>query len=208
MTAAGCTSEPTGPPVVAGTFTPVDDGASDRGFAAFREQLQGVIARRDTMALVSMVGQGAKLSFGDDAGGPDGLRTMWFSGVPPDGESLWDVLERILGAGSVMQDDAVSVPYTYGAWPDSVDAFSHVAVVGDSVEARANASDTSRVVALVSYAILPVEGPPSGGFQQVRLPSGTSAYISTTAAMSPAGYRATFWKDGSVWKLQTLLSGD
>ena len=206
--AGGRAAEPNEVPHVAGTFLPVDDGASDPSFSAFREQLRGAVARRDTAAVLAVVADGARLSFGDDAGGPDGVRAMWFSGTPPGGESLWDVLGRILAAGSVVQDDALTVPYVFGAWPDSIDAFSHVAVVGDSVEARAAPSDTSAVVARVSHALLPADVPPAGGYRQVRLPGGAAAYVPEAAAMSPVDYRATFWKDGGAWKLQAFLAGD
>ena len=89
LTAAGCNSEPAGPPVVTGTFRPVDDGAAVAGFGAFRDSLLAVVARRDTVALLATVADGARLSFGDDAGGPAGVRAMWFSGTPPGGVALW-----------------------------------------------------------------------------------------------------------------------
>lgn len=206
---AGCSDRAEeGPVHVEGTFLPVDDGVSDRGFAAIREQLQGVIARRDTSALLVFIGENARLSYGDDPGGPDGLRSMWLSGDPPGGEPVWDVLRRILDAGSVEVDGAITVPYVFAIWPDSIDAFSHVAVVGDSIAATVAPSDTSGVVALVSHAILPAPEPAASGYRRVRLPDGAEAYIPASAAMSPIGYRAVFWKEGSVWKLQTLLAGD
>ena len=210
---AGCTDRASGPAVVDGTFPSVDDGAANAGFAVFRDSLRAVVARRDTAALVATVGEGARLSFGDAAGGPDGLRAMWFAGSPPGGEPLWAVLGRLLDAGSVEEDGAVTVPYVFGAWPDSVDVFTHVAVVGDRVEARLAGSDTAGVAALVSHAILPVgspaSGPATGDYQAVRLPDGTEAFVPAASVMSPVGYRATFFPDeAGAWKLQTLVAGD
>ena len=152
-----------------GTFTPVDDGADDPAFAAFRDSLVAVVARRDTAALLAAVAPGARLSFGDAAGGPAGFRQMWFEGTVPDGEPVWDVLARALRAGSVETDGAYTLPYVFGAWPsDSVDAYTHVAVVGEGVEARESPSDTSRVVARVSHAIS------RGGRAAARAASGRS----------------------------------
>ena len=205
---AACSDQAEEPARVVGSFVPVDDGASDPGFVAFRDSLRAVVARRDTAALVAAVGPGARLSFGDDAGGPEGLCAMWFTGRPPGGVPLWDVLDRLLSAGSVLEDGAVTVPYAFGAWPDSVDAFSHVAVVGEDVEARAAPSDTARVAALVSHSILAVTEPAAGGYQKVRLPDGAEAYVPAAAAMSPVGYRATFWDEGDGWKLHFLVAGD
>ena len=41
-------------PEVAGGLELVDDGASDPGFAAFRDTLRAVVARRDTAALLAL----------------------------------------------------------------------------------------------------------------------------------------------------------
>ena len=206
---AGCTDRTPEPTRVGGTFPPVDDGAADAGFAAFRDTLRATVARRDTAALVATVADGARLSFGDAAGGPGGFRAMWFAGAPPDGEAVWSVLSRLLSAGSVGEDGAVTVPYVFGTWPDSVDVFTHVAVVGADVAARVAASDTARVAALVSHAILATDGPAAAGFVPVRLPGGAAAFVPEASTMSPVGYRATFFPDeAGVWKLQTLVAGD
>ena len=64
-------------------------------------------------------------------------------------------------------------------------------------------------MALVRDTILPAEGSPAGGFQAVRLPDGATAFVPEARAMSPVGYRATFFPDAAgAWKLQTLVAGD
>lgn len=199
-------------PALDGPFESVDDGASVAGFGAFRDSLRAVVARRDTAAMLAVVADGARLSFGDDAGGPAGVRAMWFAGAPPENVSLWDRLGGLLAAGSVEENGAVTMPYVFGAWPDSIDAFSHVAVVpvGDTpVEARAAASDSAEVVATIRDTILPTEGLPVGGFQGVRHPDGRTVFVPDDRAMSPVGWRATFFPDDAgAWKLQTFLAGD
>lgn len=192
-----------------GTFAEVDDGADDPAFVAFRDSLRAIVARRDTAALLAAVAPGARLSFGDDTGGPEGFRQMWFSGTVPDGAPVWGVLGQALRRGSVEADGAYTVPYVFGAWPfDTADAMTHVAVVGQGVEARESPSDTSRVAALVSHAILATGGLRAGGFQQVRLPDGGAAYVPDSLAVSPLGWRASIWDDGDGMRLQTFLSGD
>ncbi len=210
---AGCTDRPAAPATVDGTFTFIDDGADVPGFGTFRDSLLAVVARKDTAALLATVAPGARLSFGDDAGGPEGFRAMWLDGDPPGGTPVWDLLARILDAGSVDEDGAVTVPYVFGAWPDSIDAGTHVAVVGPgvsgAVEARVAPSDTADVVALVRHAILPAEAPAEAGFRRVRLPSGRSAIVPAERAMSPFGYRAIFFHENDgAWKFQTFIAGD
>ena len=219
LTLAGCADQTpdAGEPgslatIDAPAFERHDDGAAVPGFAAFRDSLASIVARRDTLALLATVADGARLSFGDAAGGPDGFRAMWFAGTPPEGVAVWDRLASLLSAGSVDEDGAVTVPYAFGAWPDSIDAFSHVAVVpeGDApVEARAAASDTAAVVARIGSVILPREGAAAGGYQGLHTPDGATVYVPEARAMSPVGYRATFFPDDAgAWKLQTLVAGD
>lgn len=220
LTLAGCadqtpaSGEADGLPTVdAPAFERHDDGASVPGFAAFRDSLAAIVARRDTAALLATVAPGARLSFGDSAGGPDGFRAMWFGGTPPEGVAVWDRLGSLLTGGSIDEDGAVMIPYASpGAWPDSIDAFSHIAVVPEGdvpVEARAAASDTAAVVARIGSVILPREGAAASGYQGVRTPDGATVYVPEARAMSPVGYRATFFPDDTgAWKLQTLVAGD
>jgi len=199
---AGSPAEPT---AFHGDFETADDGADDPGFAAFRDTLRAIVARRDTTALLALVGPGARLSFGDAAGGPAGLRAMWFDGARAS-ESLWDVLPHVLDGGSVEEDGAFVAPSVAGLWPDHLDPFETVAVVGEAVPAYDAPGGT--VIAIVSSMALPRPGPPADGWQPVTLPDGREAVLKESAVYSPVGYRLTAWDDGDGWKLQTLLAGD
>lgn len=198
---------PSGPPVVVGDVPWVDDAADDPGFGAFRDSLRAIVARRDTAALLAVVAPGARLSFGDDPGGPEGFRRMWFAGSPPGGLPVWAALGRLLDGGSVDEDGAVTIPAAAALWPDSLDAYEHVAVVGTGVPALRSASDTT-VVARLSRVYLPLAGPRDAAGWSVRLPDGTPAYLPAAEAVSPIGYRATFWDEGNGWRLHSFLAGD
>ncbi|MFN3598087.1 MAG: hypothetical protein ACK41D_12565, partial [Rubricoccaceae bacterium] len=188
---------------------PEDDGAASPAFAAFRDELRGIVARRDTAALLALVAPGARLSFGDEPGGPEGFRQMWFSGMPPEGTgAVWDVLGRILEQGSVEEDGVFMVPFVYGLWPSDVDPFSHVAVVGENVPAHAEPSGDAPVVARLSHLIVPVLAPPRDGWWAVQLPSEEAAYVRAEHAHSAVGYRAGFWPEGDSFRLQFLIAGD
>ncbi|MEL6617107.1 MAG: hypothetical protein AAFQ43_15300, partial [Bacteroidota bacterium] len=180
----GCADGETPPPQASGavptfrgSFTPVDDGASVPGFSRFRDELREAVARRDTAAFLARVAPGARLSFDDVPGGPEGFREMWFSGDPPDGRDPWRVLEGVLDGGSVEEDDAVTAPFVYGLWPAEPDPLSNVAIVGGDVEAREGPSETSQVMARVGHLIVPVLAPPDDGWRLIRLPDSTAAYV-------------------------------
>ncbi len=193
-------------PTVTGRLVLVDDGADDPSFSAFRDSLRDVVAARDTAALLAVVAPGARLSFGDEPGGPEGLRRMWLDGTPPDGRALWDVLDRILDGGSVDEDGAVTVPSVAALWPNDLDPFAHVAVPSQDVPALDAPGGT--VLARLTETVLPIDAPAADGWQPVRLPDGRAAVVAERETMSPVGYRATFWVDGGGWRLQSFLSGD
>lgn len=196
-------------PSFRGNAEPVDEGVRHDGFVAMRDSLLGAVARRDTAAVLGWIGPDARLSFESDATGPDGFRAMWFGGDPPGGRDPWRVLGAVLGGGSIEEDGAVTVPFVYGIWPEELDPTTHVAVPGTRVAARAAAAPDAPVVARLTQIALATTGPPENGWRPVRLPDGAAAWVAVEDALSPSGYRASFWPDADgAWRLRTLLTDD
>lgn len=204
--APDCCAIPEPLPTFAGSFLPLDDGASVPGFARFRDSLRSVVARQDTAALLARVAPGAQASFSGTATGPDAFRAVWFSGPTPNGLSLWRTLGAVLEAGSVEEDGAITAPYVYGMWPGEKDPGAHVAIVRGDVTAYAQPGGIGPV-AEVAHIILPTGGAAAGGWQPIRLPNGDAAYVPSDVALGPAGYRASFWEDAEGrWRLQSFLA--
>lgn len=193
-------------PTIVGDLVLVDDGADDPAFSAFRDSLRDAVARRDTAALLAVVAPDARLSYGDEPGGPDGLRRMWLDGETPRGEPVWAVLERVLDGGSVVEDGAVMAPSVAALWPETLDPFTHVAVPSQNVDVLD--APGGRTVARLTETVLPVAGPAADGWQPVVLPDGRRAVVAAAETLSPVGYRATFWDDGDGWHLRSFLAGD
>lgn len=193
-----------------GDYTLVDSGPDEPGWTTFRDSLRETIAERDTAALLAVVAPDARLSYDSDDVGPTGFRALWFTGDPPDGRDVWTTLTSALDGGSLDEDGAVVAPFVYSLWPhDEHDPFSSVAIVGDSVLVRSGPSRTSRVVARVSNLILPALAPPDEGWRLIQLPDGRNAYVEARRALSPIGYRATFWPEpDGTWQLRSFLAGD
>jgi hypothetical protein len=212
VTLGACQPDPAAPevapasaiPTYAGDLAPIDDGTAVPGFAALRDTLRAVVARRDTAALLDLVAADARLSFGDGAGGPEEFAQTWFEAPP--GEPVWAVLDHVLENGSVEEDGAVVAPFVAGFWPDALDPYSTVVVAGSDVPAfdRPDGAEVARL----SEIALPTTAPHDSGWRPVTLPDGTGAVVAADAALSPVGYRATFWDDGDGWRLRSLLAGD
>ena len=103
---------------------PQDD--ANESFRAFRQQALDALARRDTAFLYSIVAREIRVSFGS-GGGINDFKEMWKAGDPTSG--VWRTLTRILRMGGKHSSDTMfTAPYVFASWPDSLDAFEHVAV--------------------------------------------------------------------------------
>ena len=191
---------------------PVDEAAQQPDFFTFRAQLQAAIARHDTAAVLAIVNPGIRTSFGDD-GGSDGFRKQW----RPDAadSKLWDTLGRVLALGGSFQPDGTFVaPYTFSRWPEKIDSFEHVAIIGDRVSVRGAARPDATALTTVSFAILPIgkDARPASGRDDrwiaVQLKDGRVGYVAAQYARSPVDYRATFAKAGERWQLMAFVAGD
>ncbi|MEO0558698.1 MAG: hypothetical protein AAF170_11015 [Bacteroidota bacterium] len=200
-------SSPEALPVFTGGDAFMDDGVDNPGFAVFRDTLRSIVARQDTLAFLSLVADDAKLSYDEAPGGPEGLRALWLADDASPPEPLWTVFDRLLSAGSVEEDGAFTIPFVAGLWPESLDPFAHVAAVGDSTIARRQ-PDGREVARLSGVLILPLSDLTDADVWNIVLPDGSEAYIPRTHAVSPVGYRATFWQEEDDWKLQVFVDGD
>lgn len=187
---------------------PVDQATTQPDFFSFRAQLIAALVRRDAPALLDVVHPNIKNSFGGNDG-IDEFKQMWALDQPD--SRLWEELATVLALGGTFSGgDSFTAPYTFSRWPDGVDAFSHVAIIGNSVRARSAASRTAQTVASLSYAIVEqVESKtPDDDWVRVRLPGGAMGYVDQRYVRSPIDYRAIFTKDGGRWQMTVFVAGD
>lgn len=191
---------------------PVDEAARNPSFFGFRAQLLAAIARRDTGALLAAVYPRIKNSFG----GNDGIvefRRLWKLKDPR--SRIWNELGTALAlGGSFDAQGRFIAPYVFSRWPEKIDAFENVAVIGDKVRIRSAAKPDAATLTSVDFAILrlaPRSRPPAGGpaeWTAVVLPDGRRGYVQSRIVRSPVGYRAIFTRSASGWRLTNFVSGD
>ncbi len=187
---------------------PIDQATTQPDFFSFRAQLIAALARRDGPALLEAVHQNIKNSFGGNDG-IDEFKQMWALDQPD--SRLWEELAKVLALGGTFGGEgSFTAPYTFSRWPDSVDAFSHVAIVGSSVRVRSAASRTVPTVASLSYAIVEQVGSRAQNDEwvRVRLPGGTTGYVDQRYVRSPIDYRAFFSKSDGRWQMTAFVAGD
>lgn len=184
---------------------PIDQASTQPEFLVFRARLLAAIARRDVEAIVSMSDPKIRVSFGDGGGSAEWRRMLgqadaaWFSRFA----------ETLALGGSFRSPDAFVAPYVYSAWPDRLDAFENVAVIGERVAVRAQPTTQSAVMTTLSYAVVPVaDGGEKDGMTNVRLADGRKGWIATRFLRSSVNERALFNRVGGRWLLTAYVSGD
>ena len=191
---------------------PRDD--ANESFRQFRSEALRALARRDTAYLYGMLAPEIKNSFGGDDG-IAGFRRVWKMDEP--NSDVWTALIRVLTLGGQQPTDSqFTAPYVYAFWPDSMDAFEHVAVIGDSVRVHASPAD-SRILGGALHSILKAKEwsgmPPSGvaadtTWARVMLPNADSGWIRGASVYSPVSWRAMFVRRDGRWLMIFFVAGD
>lgn len=196
----------------AGRLCPVDEGARDASFAAFRTELAAAVAAKDEAKLLALVDPAIRTNFGG-GGGTGDFKAQWKTSSAD--SPLWRELASILEHGGAFQgegqDQSFWAPYVYAVWPDEVDAFEHVAAIRAGVPVRAEPKPDAEVVSTVDWAILGlprVNTAPPTGWQRVKTSDGREGWAQKDDVRSPIGYRAGFSKRSGTWKMDALVAGD
>lgn len=187
---------------------PVDQAASQPDFFTFRAQLIAALARRDSPFILAAVHPDIKNSFGGDDGIAS-FKKAWDIGKQD--SRFWETLAYILAlGGSFDPSGAFTAPYVYSQWPETLDAFQHIAVIGSGVRLRAAANTSSATVATLNFALveLATTATPTSPWTAVKTLDGKTGFIDKQYLRSPIDYRATFQKQNGRWQLVSLVAGD
>jgi hypothetical protein len=114
-------------------------------------------------------------------------------------------------------DSMFFAPYVYAFWPDSIDAFSHVAVTTANAPIRARQDTQSEVLGTANHSILKVvewTGIPGDvvssntSWVRVELPDKRSGWMSVGDVYSPVSWRAAFVRRAHQWIMILFVAGD
>lgn len=197
---------------------PVDQASQDPSFVAFRATLLEAAKRRDAQAVLSVVD--AKIING--FGGQDGItnfRKQWKPENP--GSPLYDTLIRMLSLGGTWSDvdgrKEFCAPYVFSAFPQDMDAFTHVVVIADGASLLSRPASGAPAVARLSYDILAIDplksievkgSPGKYSWYRAKRADGKAGFVQARYVRSPIDYRAYFARVGGQWRMRVLVAGD
>jgi hypothetical protein len=185
---------------------PRDEAAKRPDLVELRRALRNAVTHRDVDAVVKILDPNVKASFGGDEGVED-FKRFYFGGNGG-GVDFWKELAEALSlGGTFMAPETFATPYVYSAWPEVLDAFDCIAVVGTSVRVRAAPRVSAPPIARLTHAIVRAHGD-RNDWTSVELPDGRTGYVASRYLRSPVDHRAVFqFRDGRWW-LAAFVAGD
>ena len=189
------------------TLKPRDEASQRPDFVTFRSRLKAIVARRDTAGLMKVVDPNVGVAF-DGARGLDAFTERHLRNPK---EDFWQEFGDVLAnGGSFRTAQAFDAPYTFSAWPDGLDAFQCMAIVGAGINIRTAPRLDAPTAAVVDFAIVEWQSTerPVEGWELVTLADGRQGYVATRYLRSPLGYRATFAFKNGQWWIAAFVVGD
>lgn len=196
---------------------PVDEGAKDASFKAFRNKLIEAVKERNTKFVLSLLHPKIHLSFGGHSGIKDFVE-MWKPNSPD--SAVWDELSTILALGGTFSTSEGKrvfwAPYTFSAFPDGLDGYEYASIVGDNVRVRSQPNTTASIVTNLSYDVVKAtfligdnnREDNFPGWVKVVVPDGRNGYVASKYIRSPTDYRLGFEKNRGKWLITAFIGGD
>jgi hypothetical protein len=191
-----------------------DEGPQDASFLKFRNELKGVIARKDASALFKHLASDIKIDFGGFGGGPE-FHKKW---KPYDKDTkVWAALSLVVdGGGNFDAPVQFSAPYVSSAFPSDLDAFEHLVVTADGAVMRSAPKADAPVVRKLDLDILTIVNTQSkpqheagpDDWSEVKDAKGVQGFVMDRDVRSPLDYRALFVKQKGRWVIASFLAGD
>ena len=186
---------------------PVDEASRRADFVEFRRRLQDAVTRKDATAVLAAVDPGVRISFGN-SGGAQAFKAEVIDNRAQD---FWKEFGTILRLGGRFRtNDAFDAPYTFSAWPENLDSFECLAIIGTRVRLRDAPRLDARIVTQLDFAIVrftPAEAE-TPGWRGVQLADGRAGYVSSQYVRSPVDRRALFQFHDGQWWLMAYVDGD
>jgi hypothetical protein len=196
---------------------PIDEGAKDASFAAFRTKLIAAVKKRDVKYILSITDKNIKLGFGGEDG-IENFKKNWK--IYNRNSEFWKEMLTVLTHGGAFDDKKKTsfyAPYLFVNFPEDIDAFEYQAIFGNNVNLRSKPDINSSIVATLSYNVVKIDYENSvksptdeNQFLWVKIETlgGKKGYVKPEFVRSSIDYRAGFDKIRGRWILTFFLAGD
>lgn len=201
---------------------PVDEARKDSSFVAFRAKLIAAVERHDAKFILTILDPKIELSFGGDAGIAD-FKRIWH--IQQKDSKFWAAMMPVIKNGGhfnnpVREVKRFEAPYTFGGFPEDLDAFEYSVIFGNNVRLRSAPGLNAQIITELSYNVVSVDfeksiklkgsavDDPNYDWLKVTTLGGKSGFVKAEFVRSPIDLRAGFEKKRGVWKMVFFIAGD
>jgi hypothetical protein len=189
-----------------GTYPPADECARLPGAEDFRRALAAAVLAKDANAVASLALPTVRLGFGGDDG-RERLRQQLSEG---DGKLMAELAALLRLGCAADAEGGMTMPWYFAQDFGDVDSYSAMLVTGAEVPLFAAPDARSMVRQRLSWDLVTLAGGPAPGkpFQQVTAADGASGYVASEKLRSLLAYRLLAARQGGIWRISALVSGD
>jgi len=194
---------------------------ADTSFETFYSTFTAAVHSKDMQFIDGILDDGTMSSFGGEPG-KEYFYEYWDIRQEHYQKDLWDELGAIIALGGEYYEageyhpsfgECFVAPWTFMAINDTgLDAFEHLAVLGEGVPVYEKEDVESKVTGTLDYGYVAYHselrdiGPEE--FVSITALSGTAGYVQWKFLRSPIDYRLCLERKDSGWKLLWLIAGD
>jgi hypothetical protein len=191
------------------SLPPVERCGGDPEFAAVRRQLEQAVAKQDIDALLALMSDNVRVTFGGRYG-RESFRQHWAQSKER-GE-VWAEFRKALRLGCATAVDgqgkeyrAIPAMFVTG---DDLDGFSTwVARPNAVMRSRPNAR-AAATMRLPAWTVLDEVDDNGGAWIEARTPKGRHGFVAKIQARSIIDYRIVFGRRDGEWKITAFVAGD
>ncbi len=203
-----------------GKLPPYDEATQDQSLVSFRHQLYQIIKQKDKTALLDLIAEDIKFSFGEE-GGKAAFAQIWFDQPYAQSEELWREMGRCLELGGGFTNPEKTyffAPYTF-VTEIIEDPFAEAIITGDKVRLRSAPQLNSQIVDALSWDHVTI--PTFDGMQadtiggiadywyNIKTQSGKSGFVFGQYVRLPVDFRLGLSKGTSgSWQIDIFVAGD
>lgn len=198
----------------AAQLKPIDEATGNASLMKFRNELQGVIARKDTPALIRLFAPDVYFGYADDARGLAAFNKLW---NPASNDTrLWVALAMIVdGGGKFASPATFNAPYVFAAFPADYDINATVIVTNPAAVLRRAPGASASIIRKLDHEILEVvkasgrwqhmAGP--NDWEQVKDTTGQIGFVPSIDVRSPMDYHLVIENRGGRWLIKEFSVG-
>lgn len=177
----------------------VDEAPRDASLTAFRHNLVAAVRRGNWKWVDARIDPAIRYTFGDNDG-KKGFLKQWGNNR----KSLAHELTAVLSLGGSFLEKSFWAPYVHSTWPEDIDPFGFVAVIGKDVPLL---DADNREISRLDHEVVEASGEERGGMISVKVGDKTG-WVARKSVRSPLEYRACLSKQKGSWYLTAFVAGD